>query len=204
MSDPTAQSSSKTPSAHEHLSPSDMETIRNSSVGNSGINSGFTPDSAIDHEAHVSANGTSMGDTTKTAAKPKVDAKDAYQQEKPTLMGLRLGVDKDTVISRFGNTKDQFVMDEDTDAVTVYEYADFSVGFNTQNELLFVDVHTADIDPGLGGLRLGQKTEDALSILGKPDLNTTYVLSYKAQGTLLKLDMDPATNTIQSIKLFAN
>ncbi|MBP1989207.1 SPOR domain-containing protein [Paenibacillus eucommiae] len=167
----------------------------------------------INHEAHVSANETSPEDkaakpsgtaTPKPAAKPKVDEKDAYQEQKPTLMGLQLGSDKAAVLKRFGEAKNQFVMDEDADAITVFEYADFSVGFNVSNKLEFVDIHTTEIDPGLRGLRLGQKSEDAISILGKPDTNTTYVLSYKAQGTVLKLDIDPKENTIQSIKLFAS
>jgi hypothetical protein len=171
------------------------------------------PEVGLDHKAQVSAvnptnNGTNVAlspeGSTKQASKPNIDAKDAYQQEKPTLMGFKLGTSKDTVLSRFGKAKNQFVMDEDTDPINVYEYADFSVGFNTLNELTFVDVQTGDIDPGLRGLRLGQKPEDAIAILGKPDTNTTYVLSYKSQGAILKLDIDPKQNTIQSIKLFAN
>jgi hypothetical protein len=171
------------------------------------------PEVGLDHKAHVSAvnptnNGTSAALSTegsaKQASKPSIEAKDAYQQEKPTLMGFKLGTTKDTVLSRFGKANNQFVMDDDTDPINVYEYADFSVGFNTRNELTFVDVRTGDIDPGLRGLRLGQKPEDAIAILGKPDTNTTYVLSYKTQGVILKLDIDPKQNTIQSIKLFAN
>jgi hypothetical protein len=172
-----------------------------------------SPEAAFDHKASASANSpvnsgigsvSAQEGSTKSVPKPKIDAKDAYKQEKPTLMGFKLGTDKDTVLGRFGKFKKQFSMDEDADAINVYEYTDFSVGFNTKNELEFVDVHTADIDPGLRGLRLGQKPEDAIAILGKPDTNTTYVLSYKTQGTILKLDIDPKLNTIQSIKLFAS
>jgi hypothetical protein len=207
-SNPDAQSESKTGAS---IYPTSSSTAGNSSMVSTGTANGEP--ATMDHEAHVSANGPSTMDpnsnlpasvTTKSAPKPKVDAKDAYQQEKPTLMGLKLGMDKDMVLSRFGKAKNQFVMDEDAAAVTVYEYVDFSIGFNTQNELEFVDVRTADIDPGLRGLRLGQKSADAIATLGKPDSNTTYVLSYKAQGTILKLDIDPTLDIIQSIKLFAN
>lgn len=155
--------------------------------------------SNIDHKDAKAA-----AETPKQSSKPKVLEKDAYQQQKPTLMGLQIGTYKNTVLDRFGEAANKFVMDEDADAITVYEYVDFSVGFNKANELAFVDVHTDDIDPGLGGLRLGYKSEDAVRILGKPDSNTTYVLSYKAQGTVLRLDIDPKDDTIQSIKLFSN
>lgn len=59
-------------------------------------------------------------------------------------------------------------MDEDDDAIQVYDFGDFSVGFNVKDALEFVDVHSTDIDPGLRGLHLGQKVEDAITILGKP------------------------------------
>ncbi|WP_407871546.1 hypothetical protein [Paenibacillus sp. P36] len=168
-------------------------------------------DTIAKHEAQVAnTNKTDLSDLPQSAAsakpttKPRVKAEDAYQQEKPTLMGLKLGTSKNLVLDRFGKAKKQFVMDEDDDAIQVYDFGDFSVGFNVKDALEFVDVHSTDIDPGLRGLHLGQKVEDAISILGKPDSNTTYVLSYKSQGTLLKLDVDPNANTIQSIKLFAD
>lgn len=140
--------------------------------------------------------------SSKPTAKPNIKAEDAYQQEKPTLMGLKLGMSKNVVLDRFGKAKKQFVMEEDH--IQVYDFTDFSVGFNTKDALEFVDVHSTDIDPGLRGLRLGQKVQDVINTLGKPDTNTTYVLSYKSQGTLLKLDIDPNDSTIQSIKLFAD
>lgn len=167
-----------------------------------------TSEDTSKHEAKVA--GTTKTDlsslppfsSSKPTAKPKVKAEDAYQQEKPTLMGLKLGTSKNVVLDRFGKAKKQFVMEEDN--IQVYDFTDFSVGFNAKDALEFVDVHSTEIDPGLRGLRLGQEVQDAISILGKPDTNTTYVLSYKSQGTLLKLDIDPKENTIQSIKLFAD
>ncbi|WP_310195192.1 hypothetical protein [Bacillus sp. 3255] len=168
-------------------------------------------DTPAKHEAQVAnTNKTDLSDLPQSSAsakpttKPKVKAEDVYQQEKPTLMGLKLGTSKDVVLERFGKAKKQFVMDEDDDAIQVYDFGDFSVGFNMKNALEFVDVHSTDIDPGLRGLHLGQSVQEAIDILGKPDANTTYVLSYKSQGTLLKIDVDPNENTIQSIKLFAD
>jgi len=169
------------------------------------------PEDASKHEAQVAGTTkTDLSDIPQTAnnpkptAKPKVKSEDAYQQDKPTLMGLKLGTSKDIVLKQFGTAKKQFNMDDDQDTIQVYDYADFSVGFNAQDALQFVDVRSFDIDPGLQGLHLGQKVQDAIAILGKPDSNSTYVLSYKAQGTILKLDVDPKAGTIQSIKLFAD
>lgn len=138
------------------------------------------------------------------SAKPKVEAKDAYKEGKPTLLGLALKTPKDDVLAKLGAAKNKFVMDDETDPVTVYEYADFSVGFNKKGTLEFVDIRSADIDPGLHGLHLGQKLQDAVDALGKPDTNTSYVLTYKSEGTVLKLDLDPKNGTIRSIKMFAS
>lgn len=151
-------------------------------------------------------NGKPVGkaDAASAAPAPKVDAKDAYKEEKPTLLGLTLKAPLDSVLEKLGKAKSKFVMDDDSDPITVYEYAGFSVGFNKGGTLEFVDVHAAEVDPGLHGLRIGQKSEDAFSALGKPDSNSTYVLTYKSQGTTLKLDLDPKTDTIRSIKLFAS
>ncbi|NEW08654.1 DUF4309 domain-containing protein [Paenibacillus sp. SYP-B3998] len=170
-----------------------------------------TPDDKAKHEAQVAGSAKSdYSDIPKSAAsakptaKPKIKAEDTYKQENPTLMGLKLGAAKTTVLDSFGKAKKQFVMDEDEDAIQVYDYSDFSVGFNKKDQLEFVDVHSVDIDPGLRGLKLGQNMQDVITILGKPDANTTYVLSYKSQNTILKIDIDPKESTIQSIKLFAD
>ncbi|MGG1515567.1 hypothetical protein ABE504_09150 [Paenibacillus oryzisoli] len=137
----------------------------------------------------------------KTTPKPNVKAENAYQQEKPTLMGVKIGSAKGDVVALFGKASKQFAMEED--GIEVYDYGDFSFGFTSKGTVEFVDVHSGDIDPGLHGLRIGQQVQDALSILGKPDAKTAYMLSYKSQGTVLRLDLDPKDSTIQSIKLFS-
>lgn len=116
-------------------------------------------------------------------------------------MGVKIGSAKSDVIALFGKASKQFSMEED--GIDVYDYGDFSIGFNGKNSVEFVDVHSGDIDPGLHGLRLGEPMQNAVNILGKPDSKTAYVLSYKSQGTVLKLDLDPKDTTIQSIKLFS-
>jgi hypothetical protein len=66
----------------------------------------------------------------------------------------------------------------------------------------FIEVASSEEDPGLNGLRLGQTTADAAKALGKPDSSTDYVMTYKTKTTVLKLDIDTKSKTIQSIKLF--
>lgn len=135
--------------------------------------------------------------------KPKIDIQDPYNQAKPTLLGLTLKSAPDAVTGKYGKPKEQFQMEDETDPITVYDYTDFLVGFNKQNQLQFIDIRSSDINPGLNGLKLGQSTADVFKALGKPDSNTSYVLTYKSKGAVLKLDIDPKSDKVNSIKLFA-
>ncbi|WP_243633251.1 DUF4309 domain-containing protein [Paenibacillus xerothermodurans] len=137
------------------------------------------------------------------AAKPKIDIQTPYDRDKPTLLGLSLKSSIEDVTSKYGNPKEQFVMDAESDPITVYDYADFLAGFNKQNQLEFIDVRSSEINPGLNGLKLGQSTSAVYKALGQPDSNTSFVFTYKSTGALLKLDIDPKADKVNSIKLFA-
>lgn len=137
-----------------------------------------------------------------TAQKPKIDIQETYNQTKPTLLGLTLKSSPDAVTSKYGKPKEQFQMEDEVDPITVYDYSDFMVGYNKQNQLQFIDIRSSEINPGLNGLKLGQTTSDIYKALGKPDSNTSYVLIYKSKDAVLKLDIDPKTDKLNSIKLF--
>ncbi|MCZ8517985.1 DUF4309 domain-containing protein [Paenibacillus caseinilyticus] len=137
------------------------------------------------------------------ADKPKIEIKSPYTETNPTLLGLTLKTGADEITGKFGKPKETFVMEDDADPITVYDYTDFLIGFNGQNQLHFVDVRSGDVNPGLNGLKLGDPVANVYEALGKPDANTTYVLTYKATGAILKLDIDPKTQKVNSIKLFA-
>jgi hypothetical protein len=125
-----------------------------------------------------------------------------YSPKQPKVMGLAINELQQNVVSKYGEPKESYVMDDPTEPITVYQYEGFSVGFNSANKIQFVDVSSDKVNPGLNGLQLGQTTNQALDILGKPDTNSSYVLSYNTTTAVLKLDIDPKTKTIQSIKLF--
>ncbi|MDF2962701.1 MAG: hypothetical protein K0S39_4436 [Paenibacillus sp.] len=156
---------------------------------------------SVEHDSKPEQESAAPGG--KAAAKPKIDIQDSYNQAKPTLLGLTLKTPAEGVTGKYGNPKSQFVMEDDSDPITVYDYTDFLVGFNQNNLLQFIDIRSSDINPGLNGLKLGQSTDDVFKALGKPDSNTSFVLTYKSTGAILKLDIDPKTDKVNSIKLFA-
>ncbi|MDB5054888.1 MAG: hypothetical protein JWM44_2938 [Bacilli bacterium] len=126
----------------------------------------------------------------------------AFNTKQPSVMGLTLKETENNVNIKYGTPSDSFVMDDPAEPITVYQYEGFSVGFDGANQVKFIDVSSAKVNPLLNGLRLGQTVDEAVKALGKPDLNTNYVLTYNAKEAILKLDIDPKTKTIQSIKLF--
>lgn len=176
------------------------------------------PDAANGGLQTASGNGTAGADNTppagknvatssdksvpdsKTAQPPAVEA---YSVKKPTLMGISLTDTITTVTQKLGKPTDDYSMDDEDDPILVYEYNGFLIGFNKVRNVQFVEITTNDVDPGLNGLKLGQNVKDAVQALGKPDTNNKYALSYKNGGTILKLDIDPTTQNILSIKLFA-
>jgi hypothetical protein len=126
----------------------------------------------------------------------------AYSPKQPKVMGLALNDIQQNVVSRYGEPNESYVMEDPAEPITVYQYEGFSVGFNSGKRIQFIDVSSDKVNPGLNGLQLGQTTSQALNLLGKPDTNSAYVLSYNTASAILKLDIDPTTKTIQSIKLF--
>jgi hypothetical protein len=151
-------------------------------------------------------NGKEAGQTnkeTQSLSENRIASSEAYSSNKPSLMALTLSDSSDSVISRYGNPVREYAMNDDTGNINVFEYAGFSVGFDNKRKVLYVEINGISIDPGLNGLHLGQSKDAAIQALGKPDTNTGYVVAYKTKSTVLKLDVDPLSNTVQSIKLFA-
>jgi hypothetical protein len=128
----------------------------------------------------------------------------AFDAKKPALMGLDLSSSRSAVREKFGKPISEYVMEDELDPLSVAEYEGFIVGFDKLQYVAFVEITSKDTDPGLNGLRLGQKGKDAVKALGEPHKHTSTTIVYKGNGTVLKLDLSPKDDTIQSIKLFAD
>ncbi|CAM3765339.1 hypothetical protein [Marinicrinis lubricantis] len=126
-----------------------------------------------------------------------------YQPSEPRLMGLQIQQQSKQVTGLYGKPNREYVLDADMNPITVYEYEGFSVGFDDKETIVFVEVTSEHINPGLNGLHLGDLREDAITALGKPNTNTDFVMNYISSGVVLKLDIDPKTDEIRSLKLFA-
>jgi len=145
-----------------------------------------------------------QADKPTPSAKPEVKDHDTYNTNKPTLMGLQLKASQSAVSNKFGNPKSEHKLEDDGGVIHVLGYEDFSIGLNTKSQVEFIEIHSDEIDPGLGGIKVGSSSADVINSLGKPSTNTNYVISYNSQGTILKFDVDIDEDKILSIKLFPN
>lgn len=119
------------------------------------------------------------------------------------LMGIKIGDTVTRMIHLHGEAVQQYTMADENNPITVYVYDGFEVGFNPSQRVEYVDVHSSQVDPGLNGIRIHQTVEEAIAALGTPDTNTQFVLNYMTDEVVLKMDIDPRNNKINSIKLFA-
>lgn len=131
------------------------------------------------------------------------DVSAPFNPETPTLMGLAIGTDALVVLEHFGEPHNIYELPEDLENARVFTYPGFSIGIQ-DGKVLFVEVNTSSVNPGLNGFRLGYTREEAILYLGEPTASSEFVLNYISNGSVLKLDTDPETDRIHSIKLFAD
>ena len=129
------------------------------------------------------------------------DVSAPFDPAAPTLMGLKIGMDKTLVLERFGKPLGNNSLPGEDNSASVLQYPGFIVG-TQDNKVLFVEVYSSAVNPGLNDFRLGGSRDEAIRRLGKPTRDTEFVISYIANGSVLKLDTDPESRRIHSIKLF--
>jgi len=138
-------------------------------------------------------------DSSKNAKKPE---EPAFDPQNPKLAGISLSESKEKITNKLGKPAEQYKMDDEDAPLEVYEYNGLSIGFNASNTVEFIEVYQKEVATGLRGIRVNQHADQVIKALGKPDRETDYVISYNAKDALLKLDVDPSTHLLQSIKLF--
>ncbi len=151
-----------------------------------------------------SGDGDAAADQEQTSDQPKKIDHPPFNPDKPTLMGFAINASRNAVVQRYGEPDHQSEMKGPEETIDVFQYTGFSVGFNASHRILFIDVDSDEVNPGLSGIRIGSAADEVISTLGKPFSDTEYVISYQGAGMVLKLDMDPGLHKVTSIKLFAS
>jgi hypothetical protein len=137
-------------------------------------------------------------------AKPKPKLPETkWDKEKPTLAGISLALLKTDVKAKLGNPADSYSQEGDAGSIGICDYDGLSIGFDSEQQgVLFIEVYSVNVATGLNGVKVGDLEDIAVKALGKPDSQSSYLLTYKTTNSLLKLDLDPESHEILSIKLF--
>jgi hypothetical protein len=130
------------------------------------------------------------------------DADSSWNPDEPALHGLSLGETREAAEKRYGKPIDEYAMNDDNGSLQVCEFEGFTVGYDDNGRVKYVEVYDTSVNTGLRGLAVGDTEARAVELLGKPGNQTDYTLGYKAKNTLLKMDLDPDNHSILSIKLF--
>ncbi|CAM4307247.1 hypothetical protein [Paenibacillus tarimensis] len=120
----------------------------------------------------------------------------------PSLKGISLGDSRSSVTKQYGSPADSYSLSERKSQVEVYDYEGFTVGFDEGGHVHFVEVYGEGLQTGIAKLLIGDEGDKAKKVLGTPHSSTKFVLTYTAEQTMLKLDLEPDTGRIVSMKLF--
>ncbi|PZD95987.1 hypothetical protein DNH61_11185 [Paenibacillus sambharensis] len=144
------------------------------------------------------------GRLSNAASESSVSQKDALEAwlSSPSLKGISLGDSRSSVIKQYGSPDESYTLNERKSQVEVYDYEGFTVGFSDDGVVHFVEVYGEGLQTGIAKLLIGDEGDKAKKTLGTPHSSTKYVLSYTADQTMLKLDLEPDTSRIVSMKLF--
>jgi hypothetical protein len=124
-------------------------------------------------------------------------------QSVPRLFGLAVHDPLESVLAALGAPHTKFTMQDGIQAVDVYQYEGFQIGIDAQQAVLFIDVFGPQIDTGIPEIYIGGLADEVKNVLGEPTGQTRALYIYEYDEAVLKLDLDPATGRILSIKLFA-
>ncbi|GIO16354.1 hypothetical protein J19TS2_59090 [Cohnella xylanilytica] len=124
-----------------------------------------------------------------------------FDSEHPTLAGIGLGMSGEAVADKLGAPLQQYELPEGDGSVRIQEYEGISVGFAPSGSVVFVEVASPSASTGLEGIRIGGGGERAAEGLGVPFTSESRVLSKSVAGGMVKIDLDPSTQNVLSVKL---
>ncbi len=127
----------------------------------------------------------------------------SFQPNSPSLGSLALGATDKEVFKQYGLPADTYPLPGDNLTIEIWEYDGFSVGLNANNQVVYVEIISSDVNTGIKGLLSGMDGSKAAQLLGIATEDQTNVLAVEVTGGWLKLDLDPDTQQVLSIKLLS-
>lgn len=131
-------------------------------------------------------------------------ADQAFEPKSPSLAGIKLGASDKDVVRKYGLPADTYPLPGENIKIDIWEYADgFSIGLNDSNKVVYVEIISANVGTGILGLFSGMDGTQASELLGIESDEQTNVLRAEVSGGWIKLDLDPDTQKVLSLKLLS-
>jgi hypothetical protein len=127
-----------------------------------------------------------------------------FKLNSPSLAGIGFGASDKEVVKHYGLPMGTYPLPGDKQTVDIWEYAGFSIGLNKNNLVVYVEITSSNIDTGIKGLLSGMNGAQAAQILGVENDASTNVLATEVTGGWFKIDLDPETRQVLSLKLLSN
>jgi len=155
----------------------------------------------VETHLHEPSVNVSKVDKVKPSPEPEPAREQPFRSEQPSLGGVALGASDLSVKELHGHPEATYTLPGDDSAVDIWEYAGFSVGFDTNGNAVYIEVSSSDVPTEIQGLRTGMAGSDAARLLDIADRPESRVLTLEVSQGWLKLDLDPTTREVLSIKL---
>ncbi|THF83347.1 hypothetical protein [Cohnella fermenti] len=128
----------------------------------------------------------------------------AFDPNDPQLSGIRLGDSASEAEQRLGDVQAEYELPSGRSDIHMKEYAGATVGFDDSGRAVYVELSGSASSSGIKGVRLGGSAEEAAAALGLALAPEDMLLLLDVKGGLLKLDLDPVSRDILSVKLIGN
>ncbi|MFC5529183.1 hypothetical protein [Cohnella yongneupensis] len=163
-----------------------------------------TADSSDDDQDNgVGVSNAQPSDDSPTVGSPVIADK-PFDGGHPMLHGIALMETDASIESRFGTSSAKYALPGDSTTIDMWDYPGFSVGFNSDGLVVFIEISSSDVTSGVLGLTTGITGSEAADLLQILDHPQTHVLTMEVTGGWLKLDLDPDTHEVLSIKLIGS
>lgn len=136
--------------------------------------------------------------------KQELPSEVAFDPEAPTLRGIGLGASEKDVFRLFGLPLDTYPLPGGAQTITIWEYYGCSIGLSSKDKVVYVEITSSEISTGIRGLTNGMDGSQAAHLLGIPHDDQSHVLTLEVARGWFRLDLDPETQSILSLKLLSN
>ncbi|MDI4644952.1 hypothetical protein [Cohnella hashimotonis] len=129
----------------------------------------------------------------------------ASLSREPSLGGISLGMslaDAETEIGVPSN--DSYTLPEAGLTVELREYGGLTVGFDTSEHVVYVEISSAAVPSGLSDVEVGSSTADAARSLSLKAAPSSSSMTADVEGGILRLDLDPVADEVVTIKLIGS